>query len=175
MRRGAAGVLALALGFASPAPAAEPPVPAVSVTFPEGWRVAERDGFLSARHPSDRARCNRDIVRSPPLDAMSASELEAEITRPWDAAAWAGLMGAPVDRLTVVATEAAPAGPRQVRTGTLRIHAGATPVTRKDVHARIAVQLLPGYVVIAACYAPVEHWPAMRGAMEAAVGSLRVE
>lgn len=175
MRRGAAGALALALGFASPAPAAEPPVPAVSVNFPEGWRVSERNGLLSARHPSDRARCNRDVVRIPDFDARTQDELNAELEKPWGAPEWAALMGAVPSRLELVGTETRPAGARTFRTGTLLLRSGATTVTRMDVYGYVGVQFAPGYVVLAACYAPVRHWTAMRGALEATVRSLKVE
>ena len=152
-----------------------PPKPTVTVAFPQGWRVVTRGDLVSARHPADHARCNRDLTRIPDSDQTPQAELDQTLTAPWGAAEWAAFLGAPVDKVELLATTARPSGPRQVRTAALLIHAGATPVTRQAVHAVRAVQRTPGWVVIAACYAPVRWYPAARGAMEGAVGSLRVE
>ena len=167
-----AAIPALA-GFAPPP--ATPPKPTVAVAFPQGWRIVTRGDLVSARHPADHARCNRDLTRIPDSDQTPQAELDQTLTAPWGAAEWAAFLGAPAGKVELLATTARPAGARQVRTAALLIHAGATPVTRQDVHAVMAVQRTPGWVVIAACYAPVRWYPAERGAMEGAVGSLRVE
>lgn len=152
-----------------------PPKPTVTVAFPQGWRIITRGDLVSARHPADHARCNRDLTRIPDSDQTPQAELDQTLTAPWGAPEWAAFLGAPADKVELLATDSRPAGAAQVRTAALLIHAGATPVTRQDVHAVMAVRLTPGWVVIAACYAPVRWYPAERGAMEGAVGSLRVE
>lgn len=164
----AAAALALAAFAAAP--------PRAVVDFPAGWTLpSERDGLVSARHPRDHARCNTDVVPVAALDAMTPEELNRELEKPWSAAEWADFLGAPADKVEVVTTEVRPAGPWRFRTATLRIRKGATRVTREDVYGHVGLQLLPGHIVLAACYAPVRHWPAERGRMEATVGSLRVE
>lgn len=168
-----AAALAAIPALAGFAPA--PPKPTVTVAFPQGWWIVTRGDLVSARHPADHARCNRDLTRIPDSDQTPQAELDQTLTAPWGAPEWASFLGAPADKVELLATAARPSGARQVRTAALLIHAGATPVTRQDVHAEIAVQRTPGWVIIAACYAPVRWYPAERGAMEGAVGSLRVE
>lgn len=170
-----ARLAAIAAFAAAPAWAFAPAAPKVSVTFPAGWRMLERDGLTSVRHPSDHARCNSDVTRIPAHDALPQAELNGQLTAPWGAAEWAAFLGAPASKVELVSTGTRAAGPYQVRTGTLLIRAGATRVTRQDVYGHVAVLLTPGYAVIAACYAPVRHYPAQRAGMEAAVGTLRVE
>lgn len=167
--------IAAALAVATPSVAFQAAAPRATVDFPQGWRVSEREGLLSARHPADRARCNRDVVRIPAFDGKTQEELDAELARPWGAPEWAAFMGANPSRVELVGTEARPADEGVLRTGTLLLRAGASRATREDVYGYIGTRFAPGYVVIAACYAPVRHWDAMRAVLEATVRSLRVD
>ena len=176
MHRAACLAVALAgltlTGFATAAPT----TPRAVVSFPPGWRVLPaHDGLVSARHPRDHARCNTDVVRVASMDAATQDALNAELDKPWGAAEWAAFLGAPAGKVELVSTEVRPAGPWRFRTATLLIRKGATRVTREDVYGRVRLQLVPGRILIAACYAPVRHWPAERAGMEATVGSLRGE
>lgn len=144
-----------------------------SIDFPEGWGEPTRTGELNAvKSPDGKVNCNAYAPANAALAAATQEQINAEFSKPMDQAGWANILGVAPDKVEVTENEARPVGNTflQIATVLVKKEAGMAPV---DAKARIGVYIVPGYLIDAGCYAPVDLFDANKELFEKTISSLK--
>ncbi|MFO1238031.1 MAG: hypothetical protein U1F24_13670 [Alphaproteobacteria bacterium] len=166
-----AAVSVFALGLM----AFQDPAGRFTIDFPEGWTEMppQGEGIHAVQAPAELGKvvCNAQSPDMPGLVGMTQDAINAEMSAPMDTAGWANILGVDAALVEVHKAEALPIDGKYLQFATLTMKAGAfAPV---DVKAVMGVFVLPGRLVNAGCYAPMDAFDKVKDVFEKTVSSVR--
>lgn len=166
-----AAVSAFALGLM----AFQDPAGRFTIDFPEGWTAMppQDQGIHAVQSPPELGQvvCNAQSPDMPGLVGMTQDVINAEMSAPMDTSGWANILGVDAALVVVDQAEALPIDGKYLQMATLTMKAGAfAPI---DVKAVMGVFVLPGRLVNAGCYSPVENFDKVKDIFKATVSSVR--
>ena len=144
------------------------------IDIPADWKDegVTSAGFHNFRAPDGLTACAAKAAPVPALANVTQEQINAEFSKPMDAAGWANLLGADPSIVTSSEGEARDLGGYYLQIATLNLKAGFENVPF-DMEARTGVIVLPGRILIATCMTKPETYAGFKDAFETTVSSLR--